>query len=112
MKDRASISHLALTASAFLLLAGCATQSVTPAAKSDSLSDAWRIITANGHESMDTDLTPDMKSGTWLLHHGHWQIEVMANLDQVPAHGALIVVAWPKPKGGLGFPVRAFAILP
>jgi kynurenine formamidase len=71
-----------------------------------------RGIIANGHESMDTDITQDMKSETWLLHQGHWQIEVMANLDQVPAAGALIVVAWPKPKGGLGFPVRAFAILP
>jgi len=40
------------------------------------------------------------------------QIEVMANLDKVPATGALLVVAWPKPKNGLGFPVRAFAILP
>jgi kynurenine formamidase len=71
-----------------------------------------RGIVANGHESMDTDITPEMKSETWLLRHGHWQIEVMANLDQVPAQGALIVVTWPKPKGGLGFPVRAFAILP
>ncbi len=71
-----------------------------------------RGITANGHESMDTDTTTEMKSETWLLRHGHWQIEVMANLDQVPATGALIVVAWPKPKGGMGFPVRAFAILP
>jgi kynurenine formamidase len=71
-----------------------------------------RGIVANGHESMDTDTTDDMKSETWLLRHGHWQIEVMANLDKVPATGALIVVAWPKPKNGLGFPVRAFAILP
>jgi kynurenine formamidase len=71
-----------------------------------------RGIVANGHEAMDTDTTDDMKSETWLLRHGHWQIEVMANLDQVPATGALIVVAWPKPKSGLGFPVRAFAILP
>ncbi|MFO1458514.1 MAG: cyclase family protein [Verrucomicrobiota bacterium] len=71
-----------------------------------------RGIVANGHESMDTDTTPDLKSETWLLHHGHWQVEVMANLDQVPETGALIVVAWPKPKDGLGFPVRAFAILP
>jgi kynurenine formamidase len=71
-----------------------------------------RGIVANGHESMDTDTTPDMKSETWLLRHDHWQIEIMANLDKVPATGALIVVAWPKPKGGLGFPVRAFAILP
>jgi len=71
-----------------------------------------RGIVANGHEAMDTDITSEMKSETWLLRHGHWQIEVMANLDQVPARGALIVVAWPKPKDGLGFPVRAFAILP
>ena len=48
----------------------------------------------------------------WVLKHGHWQIEVMANLDKVPATGALIVVTWPKPKHGLGFPARAFAILP
>ncbi len=71
-----------------------------------------RGIIANGHESMDTDITSDMKSETWLLRHGHWQIEVMAHLDQVPATGALIVVSWPKPKHGLGFPARAFAILP
>ena len=71
-----------------------------------------RGIVANGHESLDTDITPEMKSESWLLDHGHWQIEAMANLDQVPATGALIVVAWPKPKNGLGFPVRAFAILP
>jgi kynurenine formamidase len=71
-----------------------------------------RGIVANGHESMDTDTTPDLQSESWLLHHGHWQIEVMANLDQVPATGALIVVTWPKPEHGLGFPARAFAILP
>jgi kynurenine formamidase len=71
-----------------------------------------RGIVANGHESMDTDITPDLKSEAWLLRHGHWQLEGMANLDQVPARGALLVVAWPKPRGGLGFPARAFAILP
>lgn len=71
-----------------------------------------RGIMANGHESMDTDATENLESETWLLRHGHWQIEVMAHLDDVPATGALIVVAWPKPENGLGFPVRAFAILP
>ncbi len=71
-----------------------------------------RGIVANGHESMDTDTTGDLKSESWLLKHGHWQIEVMANLDKVPAAGALIVVSWPKPEHGLGFPARAFAILP
>ncbi len=71
-----------------------------------------RGITANGHESLDTDATDGLESESWLLRAGHWQIEAMANLDQVPATGSLIVVAWPKPEGGLGFPVRAFAILP
>ena len=71
-----------------------------------------RGIMANGHESLDTDTTEKMLSETYLLQKGHYQIEVMANLDKVPAKGALIVVNWPKVKKGLGFPARAFAILP
>lgn len=71
-----------------------------------------RKIIAIGHESLDTDVTEKMEAETWLLKQDHFQIEVMNNLDQLPARGALIVVAWPKPQGGFGFPVRAFAILP
>jgi kynurenine formamidase len=71
-----------------------------------------RGVTAIGHESMDTDTTEKMESETYMLQQGHFQIEVMSNLDQVPAKGALIVVTWPKVKDGLGFPARAFAILP
>jgi len=71
-----------------------------------------RGVTAIGHESLDTDTTDKMESETYILRKGRYQIEVMANLDQVPATGALIVVAWPKVKDGLGFPARAFAILP
>ena len=48
-----------------------------------------RGVTAIGHEAMDTDTTDAMDSETWILHNGHFQIEVMANLDQVPAKGAL-----------------------
>ena len=71
-----------------------------------------RGVVATGHEALDTDTTDKMESETWILQHGHYQIEVMANLDKVPATGALIVVTWPKVKDGLGFPARAFAILP
>jgi kynurenine formamidase len=71
-----------------------------------------RGVAATGHESMDTDTTDKMDSETWILRHGHYQIEVMANLDKVPPKGALIVVTWPKVEDGLGFPARAFAILP
>lgn len=71
-----------------------------------------RKVTAIGHESLDTDTTETMESETWLLRQNHFQIEVMANLDKVPATGAVIVVTWPKVANGLGFPARAFAILP
>ncbi len=71
-----------------------------------------RGIVANGHEALDTDISKGMDSEKWLLTHGHWQIEGLARLDEVPATGALIVVSWPKPEHGVGFPARAFAILP
>ena len=71
-----------------------------------------RGVIASGHEAMDTDTTDKMESETYILQHGHYQIEVMANLDKVPPTGALIVVTWPKVRKGLGFPARAFAILP
>ena len=71
-----------------------------------------RRVTATGHEAMDTDTTDKMDSETYILTRGHYQIEVMANLDKVPPVGALIVVTWPKVRKGLGFPARAFAILP
>lgn len=71
-----------------------------------------RGVTAIGHEAMDTDTTQKMDSETWLLKHGHFQIEVMNNLDKVPPTGAVIFVTWPKVQNGLGFPARAIAILP
>jgi kynurenine formamidase len=71
-----------------------------------------RGVVATGHEAMDTDTTDKMESETYILRHGHYQIEVMANLDKVPPKGALIIVTWPKVRKGLGFSARAFAILP
>jgi kynurenine formamidase len=71
-----------------------------------------RGVTAIGHEGLDTDTTQTMDSETWILKSGHYQIEVMANLDKVPEKGAVIIVTWPKVENGFGFPARAFAILP
>jgi kynurenine formamidase len=76
-----------------------------------------RKITASGHETTDTD--PGLQTTkdnytleSYVLGRDHFQIELLANLDEVPEYGALIVVAFPKPEGGSGFPARAFAILP
>lgn len=76
-----------------------------------------RKITASGHETTDTD--PGLQTTkdnytleSYILGRDHFQIELLASLDKVPEYGALIVVAFPKPEGGSGFPARAFAILP
>ncbi len=71
-----------------------------------------RGVTAIGHEALDSDITEKMDTETYILQSGHYQIEAMDNLDKVPPTGALIFVSWPKVENGLGFPVRAFAILP
>jgi len=71
-----------------------------------------RGITAIGHEALDSDITATMDTETYILQSGHYQIEAMDNLDKIPATGALIIVTWPKVENGLGFPARAFAILP
>jgi len=76
-----------------------------------------RKITASGHETTDTDpglatSKDDYSLETYILGKDHYQVELLANLDKVPEAGAVIIVAFPKPKGGSGFPARAFAILP
>ena len=54
----------------------------------------------------------DYSLETYILQRDHYQIELMAHLDRVPEHGALVVVSFAKPRGGSGFPARVFAILP
>jgi kynurenine formamidase len=76
-----------------------------------------RRITASGHETTDTDpglatTKDDYTLETYILKRNHYQIELLTDLDRVPEAGALVVAAFPKPKGGSGFPARVFAILP
>ncbi|WP_461204828.1 cyclase family protein [Clostridium sp. DL1XJH146] len=75
-----------------------------------------RNIAANGHEPFDTDAP--IRQGEhgfageyYILNRNTYQIEVMANLDQVPPKGAIIFCIVPKAKDAPGFPVRAFAIV-
>lgn len=76
-----------------------------------------RGISAIGHETTDTDqgivaARGSLPTELYILGQDKWQIELLANLDQVPETGALIVASWPKPLEGTGFPARAFAVLP
>src|SRR5438552_3604272 len=61
-----------------------------------------RKITASGHEPTDTDpginaSHDDFSLEIYVLQQNHYQIEMLANLDQVPESGALAIVTFPKP---------------
>lgn len=77
-----------------------------------------RKIQAVGHETFDTDSASDYrKNGAllgeyYVLDQDTYQVELLANLDQVPAKGAVIFNIVPKAENASGFPVRSFAILP
>ena len=75
-----------------------------------------RDIQMNGHETFDTDASflaaeaDDLACERYVLDHGHLQVEVMANLDKVPATGAIVFVSWPHIEGATGLPARAAAV--
>lgn len=76
-----------------------------------------RHIVASGHETTDTDCGLSVSRGdasleSYILGLNHYQIELLANLDRVPDVGALVLVTFPKPEAGTGFPARVIAILP
>ncbi len=76
-----------------------------------------RNAVACGHETTDTDSGLSISRGdvsleTYVLGLDRWQIELLANLQDLPETGAIIIASCPKPKEGSGFPARVFAIAP
>ena len=71
-----------------------------------------RHILFHGHEPLDTDSTPNLEGEQWLMHNGYAQAEGVANLDQVPEAGALVIIGYPKFGGGLGGYARYVAVCP
>ena len=76
-----------------------------------------RKVKALGHEPADTD--PGVVSAKdgfigeyYLLEQDCYQIELMVNLDQVPAVGSLIFCGFPKAKDSPGFTARCIALCP
>lgn len=74
-----------------------------------------RDIAMNGHETFDTDASylaaeaGDLACERWVLDQGHLQVEVMDNLDKVPATGAIVFVSWLRIEGATGLPARVVA---
>jgi kynurenine formamidase len=60
--------------------------------------------------SLDHGPSKDFKTHYLWLPSGRWGLENVANLAEVPARGATIVVGAPKVKGATGGPTRIFAL--
>lgn len=76
-----------------------------------------REVASIGHETSDTDspLTSGQTSYEveyYFLSQNRIQLEMLTNLDQCPPVGALFFCAFPRVKGGSGFPARCWALCP
>lgn len=77
-----------------------------------------RNVTAIGHETLNTDSGVEAAEAGFLdaqnfwLHEDKFQVELLANLDEIPSAGSLIFVGVPHIKASPGFPAEVFAIVP
>ncbi|GHU16891.1 hypothetical protein FACS189441_8620 [Betaproteobacteria bacterium] len=73
---------------------------------------------AIGHETPDTDAAiqgnsdEGMVNENYILNQGRLNVELLKNLDALPATGAIIFVTLPNIKDGNGFTSRVFALTP
>lgn len=76
-----------------------------------------RHVKAVGHETLDTDSgraaaqNGRLVEEYYLLEQDIYQLELLTNLDQVPASGSLLAIAFPHWEKATGSPVRAVAII-
>jgi len=61
--------------------------------------------------SLDNGVSKDFRTHYLWLPAGRWGLENVANLDAVPANGAMLVVGVAKVKGATGGPTRLFALV-
>ena len=76
-----------------------------------------RQVGAIGHEPPDTDPAVTAKTALWAgelyyLKQDKYQVEMLRNLDRLPAAGAVIFCTFPALKDAPGFTARCFAITP
>jgi kynurenine formamidase len=73
-----------------------------------------RNVKGLGVDTLSLDL--GIQTGPFPVHYswlpsGRWGVECLANLDNVPARGAHLVLGGPKVKGGTGGPSRVMALV-
>lgn len=76
-----------------------------------------RNIGGIGHETSDTEAPITSGDTSYqveyaILAHDRIQVELLRNIDQCPATGAIVFCTFPKVQGATGFPARCFALCP
>lgn len=80
-----------------------------------------RNVQAIGHETLNTDSGVEaaasdaplpLPAQRYWLEEDKYQVEMLANLDQVPAVGSLIFIGLPHIVGAPAFPCEAYAVVP
>lgn len=77
-----------------------------------------RKVKGIGHEVADTDAAFLTQAAGWLdvetyvLEQGIFQIELMRDLDKMPATGGLIFIGYPRVVGAPGFTARCIGVRP
>lgn len=77
-----------------------------------------RKVKQVGHEMFDTESAIVFQKNQallgeyYVLEQDTYQIELLTNLDKMPAKGSVIFNIVPKPVKASGFPARSFAVLP
>lgn len=78
----------------------------------DMLADLGAVGIGVDTLSLDPGNSADFAVHNSWLPSGHYGIENLANLDQLPAAGATIIVGAPKHRNGTGGPARILALAP
>lgn len=103
---------------AYVGLAADGAHSPGPDADAVSFLVHERDILGFGTETVGTDagqaahFTPPYPAHAILHGAGRYGLQCLANLDRLPARGALLVAAPLKVEGGSGSPLRVFALVP
>jgi kynurenine formamidase len=80
---------------------------------------AHMLLTERNVKGIGVDtlsLDTGMETGEFPVHYawlgsGRWGVEAVANLDSLPAKGAILVLGGPKVRGGTGGPSRVIALV-
>jgi len=75
-----------------------------------------RNVKGIGVDTLSLDTGLETRGGEFPVHYawlgsGRWGVEAVANLDALPAKGAILVLGGPKVRGGTGGPSRVIALV-